>query len=345
MYETFFTDIEPRKFQNLEALGEMLEKRPSYHTQVVDPSTVSLGNDGLINYGDSKSKMSLQGFRNMMVKLYRIPDPFATRIPLDLLQYNIKELGNELDFNMTFVFNDQGLLINAVKEELLVLPSMPLLETFKDYKVKSILYSDIALNIQALNPNFTKSAEPRVGDITQVGLNFTNSETGFSYPKAENLLWTLKCSNGAIAPRRFGLVKLKIKNADSSIESMTRTFSRRLGELLLDGESMVNRLNGLADLKMSNSNAAWIVKAISRVIGKDEALGIFELDQAEFTDIKELARDEVSKDELTELDAWETYSKVTSLANDYLGETRKKLQTLGGKFLELDQLGGRVSLN
>ena len=133
MYDTLFTKIEPHKFHDLEALQESLAKRPNYTTQKVDPVNVTLGDDGLINWNGSSAKMSLQGFKHMMVNLYKIPDPFAKWIPLDLLQHNISEIGQKLEFNMAFVFNHEGLLINAVKDSLRVIPSLPLLDTIKDF--------------------------------------------------------------------------------------------------------------------------------------------------------------------------------------------------------------------
>ena len=89
MYDTFFEHIKPKSVKTLKELESLLESRPDYITEPVDPSSIRLGDDGLITYNGKKAKMSLEGFRNMVVNLHRIPDPFAQRIPLDLLQNNL----------------------------------------------------------------------------------------------------------------------------------------------------------------------------------------------------------------------------------------------------------------
>jgi len=79
MYDTFFEHIKPKEVESLEVLTRELETRPEYITENVDPPSITLGDDGLVNYNGRKAKMSLEGFRNMVVKLYGIPDPAGPR--------------------------------------------------------------------------------------------------------------------------------------------------------------------------------------------------------------------------------------------------------------------------
>jgi len=345
MYTSFFEDIKPKSVKTLDELDTMLEKRPAYTTELVNPSSIMLGDDGLVSYNGKKAKMSLEGFRQMVVKLHRIPDPFAQRIPLDLLQHNLVELGKTISFPIQFVFNEDGLIINAVKDELKKIATLPLSRLFRTHQVKMIRYSDYGVQIQTINPVFCEEFEPKVGDPTGVGVNFNNSETGFWDPKAETLIWQLACSNGAIMSKRFGQVKVRIKRADINEESIARTFEYKLAQMLKDAEVIPSRMREMCDSSLTIGNAATVFKSAGRITSMEEVSEHLNIDKETIKDIKAKARLDEHKDEDSNFNAHDIYSGITNLANDYNDPTRRQLQVLGGKILEFDFLGGKVNLN
>lgn len=345
MYDTFFEHIKPKEINSLAELETQLHDRPDYRTVFVDPTSIRLTDDGNITYNGNQGKMSLEGFRNMVVQLYKIPDPFAKRIPLDALQYNIERLGKEINFPIQFVFREDGLIINAVKDELKAIDSAPLIHLFHDHEVKKVLYSDYGVQVQTINPSFGEKFEPKVGDITGVGVNFNNSETGFWNPQAEILVWQLACSNGAIMSKRFGQVKVRIKRAGLNAESIARSFEFKLQKLLDDSGIISSRMQSMVNSNLTNENIATVIKAASRLVGVDQVEESLEIERERIKDIKALARIEEHKDEETEFNAHEIYSKITNLANDYHDPIRRKLQVLGGKMFEFEYLGGKVNLN
>ena len=345
MYDTFFEKIKPQSVKTLDELETLLEKRPAYSTELVDPPSIALGNDGLVTFNGKKAKMSLEGFRHMVVQLHKIPDPFAQRIPLQLLQHNIAELGKTINHSIQFVFNSDGLIVNAVKDELKAISSLPLIKLFRDHQVKKTLYSDYGAQVQTINPVFGEEFEPKVGDPTGVGVNFNNSETGFWDPKAETLIWQLTCENGAIMSKRFGQVKMRIKRADINEESIARTFEYKLDQMLKDAEIIPSRMREMTERNLTIENAATIFKSTSRLVGIDEVEDHFGIEKKEIIEVKAKAKLEEYKDEETEFNAHEIYSKVTNLANKFNDPTRRQLQVLGGKILEFNFLGGKVNLN
>ncbi len=345
MYTSFFEDIKPKTVKTLDELETLLEERPAYTTEIVNPSSITLGDDGLISYNGKKAKMSLEGFRHMVVKLHEIPDPFAQRIPLPLLQHNMIELGKSISFPIQFVFNQEGLIVNAVKDELKKISSLPLTKLFKEHDAKMIKYSDYGVQIQTINPIFGEEFEPKVGDPTGVGVNFNNSETGFWDPRAETLIWQLACSNGAIMSKRFGQVKVRIKRADINEETIARTFQYKLDKMLTDAEIIPQRMKEMCDSSLTIANAATVFKSASRLTSLDEVEDHFNVDKETIRDIKAMARLDEHKDEDSNFNAHDIYSKVTNLANNYNDPTRRKLQVLGGKILEFNFLGGKVNLN
>jgi len=272
-------------------------------------------------------------------------DPFAQKIPLDLLQTNIIRLGKDIRFPIQFVFNQNGLIVNAVKDELKKISSLPLINLFRDHEVRRIAYSDYGVQIQTTNPIFGEQFEPKVGDPTGIGINFNNSETGFWDPKAEALVWQLMCSNGAVLSKRFGQVKIRIKRADINEDSVARTFQYKLDNMLKEVGIIPIRMRQMAESNLTIENAATVLKSAARITSLEEVEEQLGIEREEFKDIKAKARLDEHKDDDSGFNTLKMYSDVTNMANKYMDPTRRRLQVLGGKMFEFEALGGKVNLN
>jgi hypothetical protein len=69
-----------------------------------------------------------------------------------------------------------------------------------------ITLADSGMSIEVLHARQT--IEPKVGDVTRIGLAITNSETGGANPQARGYTLRLACTNGATLPKPFGLIRL-----------------------------------------------------------------------------------------------------------------------------------------
>src|SRR3990167_425486 len=115
MYQDLFVPLKRQRFDDLDGLSRFLKSKSQFSTKIVQPETIRLTDNGLIKYGSNEeTKMSLEGFVYMATRVFKIPDPFAKMIPFDLLQKNIERLSQEIEDNMTFIFNKEGLLVNAI---------------------------------------------------------------------------------------------------------------------------------------------------------------------------------------------------------------------------------------
>ena len=336
MYENLFVELKPQKFETLGALEEVLRRKPEYRKQSFSGEKIKLNDDGQLSYNGSKSRMSLEGFRRMVTKIYKIPDPFAKRIPLDALQYNITRLGKELQWPLCLIFNEDGLIVNAVEDELKSVKSLPLLSSLEGHNIRSISYSDERLDIQTTNPLWKQDIEPRVGDITGCGVNFVNSETGFATPRAETLLWTLVCSNGAILSKRFGGFKINLRGKDIDPESISRTFQYKLEKMIKQADSIPEKLCSLNGKKMTAKIGYSVLRSAAKLVGNDVIVDKFDMEEEDYSNLRHMAKLEETKDNEVDLDAYELYYGITELANSYYGHTRRRLQKIGGSFLELE---------
>jgi len=345
MYQSYFAPLRPTKFETLEEVETMLDERPEYESVLVSGDSISLLDKGVIKFGDREAQMSLEGFKQSMKKVYKIPDPFAARIPYHLLQENIKEIGKTLDYPLELLLNNDGLIINLFPAGMPRIPIRPLLSALEGQEPQHIQYSETGLTIQTLNPAVTFSTEPKVGDITRLGTNFSASETGFGFPIASTLAYTLICSNGAILPKRFGQIRMRIKSGEADPEAIARNLAYKLRNLIQSTESLGNRFNKMGQINLSFGRTYGILNSCSKVTDREEVLDHFKISGDEFTEIKQSAKnDEIRFDE-TEYGMYDFYSKVTNMANNHYGSERKRLQTIGGKFLEFEELGGKERLN
>jgi hypothetical protein len=91
--------------------------------------------------------------------------------------------------------------------------------------------ADSGMSIEVLNSRQT--IEPKVGDVTHVGLAITNSETGGANPQARGYTLRLVCTNGAMLPKTFGLIRLST-DWRVSLDRWLAAFETELKSLSVD---------------------------------------------------------------------------------------------------------------
>ena len=97
--------------------------------------------------------------------------------------------------------------------------------------VPRMTIADSGMSIEVLNSRQT--IEPKVGDVTHVGLAITNSETGGANPQARGYTLRLVCTNGAMLPKTFGLIRLST-DWRVSLDRWLAAFETELKSLSVD---------------------------------------------------------------------------------------------------------------
>lgn len=94
-----------------------------------------------------------------------------------------------------------------------------------------ICLGDAGLSVQVVSGDL--AIEPKVGDITRVGLSLTSSETGGPFPQARGHTLRLVCLNGATVPEPFGLARFS-SDWRVNFERRLDAFQADLGRLTVD---------------------------------------------------------------------------------------------------------------
>jgi len=206
-----------------------------------------------------------------LCKVLKIPDPFAKKIPEDLLLYNIRRLLNERPFDYLDVIIDtkgehRVLGVTSYEPHRLIDPLLLL-----DYGTPSskeaylILLSDSLFQFEWIEKEWPVIDTPNVGDIVNMGVSVVS---GFLRPFADArvFLHQLVCSNGMSLPRNFGTARVRGGDRERPYE----IFSRKIEALGQRAENVRNAWQWMKRTYLNSDQFARYWRAINRILQDDE---------------------------------------------------------------------------
>lgn len=271
-----------------------------------------------------------------------IPNPFARKIPEDLLLYNIRRLLTEQPTKEVTLVNDysQNMVVGFTKTspEKLVHPHVVLdhLPIAANYKAHFVLHGDSFLRIDLLNDNWPK-IELEKGDITATGISI---DANFLSPltTARLFLMQLICTNGAQAPRSFGQMTC-FGGGERKLENFFMKLEDQFGQMQILQEAY----HHLKNTEMDTDRFRYYWDTVNRILQDDnETDNVFDVDAAQREDYKERAkiekknaRDLLRDPEysLTPLVFYDTYYNITRYAQNTRVIDRRELTKLAGRML------------
>jgi len=224
-FADFYTDTVKTKDEAISLL-----ETPKYRhslSPLVSTAEVGFYPNGELRIGSESRRITRVGLEQLCKHL-GIPNPFARKIPIDLLSTNICELGVDRDKPIRFVIRESdGAVVGVVKHKYVFVPSLDLIQRIGDNILNGKSNRDISISTGGIRITYSMpadvSVEPEVGDIIRFGKEVINSEIGYRKLQAKLLIFRLVCSNGAIAPVCFGqVVEHQIGDDDSSNTILNR---------------------------------------------------------------------------------------------------------------------------
>lgn len=213
-----------------------------------------------------KFKTSFEGMERL-TKILKIPFNFSVNIPKDLLIENVNRLLQEKrDNNIDFLVSEKNnYLVDAgIKKHNLISfdKIQEILSKHEFNPLEDIWISENGLNFKSVSEKIT--ATPKVGNLTQFGLNLNYNWVLNTIPKIQACSYTLVCSNGAIYPTKTG----KIFNKDDD-------FYYDLQHFLKSSQSTIAKLDK-ADTQLLNlndfRNSYSFVKSVAGEFSANNAL-------------------------------------------------------------------------
>jgi len=207
-FADFYTDTVKTKDEAISLL-----ETPKYQhrlSPLVSTAEVGFYPNGELRVGSESHRITRVGLEQLCKQL-GIPNPFARKIPIDLLSTNICELGIDRDKPIKFVIRESdGAVVGVVKHKYVFVPSLDLIQRIDGNILNGNSNRDISISTGGIRITYEVpadiSVEPEVGDIIRFGKEVINSEIGYRKLQARLLIFRLVCSNGAIAPQCFGQV-------------------------------------------------------------------------------------------------------------------------------------------
>jgi hypothetical protein len=282
-----------------------------------------------------------------LCKLFGIPNPFARKIPFDLLQHNIQRLTQTYSKTpeINISLDSDGHVVGVTPFAYRPLQTYDILknlaETFKTASEIDIKLTSHNLFMYALR-NLVKDLEPVTGDFTKVGTVITNSEVGDLDAHANLYLLRLICTNGAVVGDKWGRV-VRNKNNTLSYEKVLEQFIRGCGILAGNQASLEQCYNQLPQISLNSSQFVRTQRTLHTVLrDKDEVNRILKTDPEEIKSFFIHERMRGNPDSLqygsapidTKKNAYEVFNNMTESARD-LPNWRHGfiLQKLSGKYL------------
>jgi len=323
---------------------ELAETEFAVNVLPVSPPQLGIKEDGSIILGGDLGEVraTRTGIKGLC-KAVRIPDPFAQRIPFDLLQHNLSRLLMGLDSLRVVLRKDDNCAIGFLAGTKGTVSNEGILNA----TVKSMLagrydqpgfhFTDSKFVVKALSD---VTVAPTTEDVSYIGQILTNSQVGLSYPMSQLHALRNSCTNSSIMPKGFGQIRMRVTAGDDE-ENILSGFTRKVERLSLQEASLAMRYLRMSQTRCPEAHwfGAW--RGVNRVAGDpEEADMIMNCSDEKRRQVKlfvKKERDDPAANLTPIIDEtyYDVFNKVTAGAHHFpLLDDKHALWNLGGKMLE-----------
>lgn len=327
--------------QTLPQLAEQIAENSSQlRTFVVPAQRISMTEDCLLDTGKNKFTLTLEVLEQIAHDIKASRGFYLNLAPdLRAMLFNRLFLAMWQKYsasrNLRFTLNKNGQVISYDNPKLLRIDPVALMNVVNDsipeglsaeqIRVSRLYHSNSKLSFSCFSPQIT--AEPRVGDIINGGIDIHHSTSGEFGTQVRCYLRRLSCENGACT---------HICKDEKHLRA------RRLANGRFDQKDMVNQLHRLF-------TEAWVqldekVQAVRRLLDKEKVSTDFLRQQrTRFSLNNEMLREieiAVNHDELgptnTQYDIFNAISRVATHSEALSLRQRRRLMFMAGEFSQQD---------
>jgi hypothetical protein len=176
--------------------------------------------------------------------------------------------------------------------------------------------------------------EPAVGDVVEIGIAMTNSESGGRQLKASAYSYRLVCTNGAIMADSLGTARWP-NDPRMTVGGCMRAFQANV-DVLCRKLNGVSSLYTVANERLVPDDELWNAwRRVSYHVPRPVADEIFGMSEIERQDLEHLIRHRDRREWAmpTRWTAYEIHNEITRAAHGRPFRIRRALQELGGELL------------
>jgi len=311
---------------------------------------VSLNGGANLTVGSDSRKMTQWSLQSLC-RILGIPDPFARKIPVDLLQENISRLLREKSEGVvSLLVGKENEVVNIVCAAYKPFYNETFLskisELFKDKPVEweSMRIGPRGFDLNVIDPSM-KPLEPQVGDITKIGFQIMNSDTGFRDAVANLYLFRLTCVNGATLTEDWGVVRRRA-NRNISLDKDFGYFMDGVKHLKANFGRLGKVYNKMPETNLTDFQVESVWKATNRIAGPEQADAVIEKDEngrkaiihsvtAKRAHNRQLFVEELKEPSPTDVNSYGTYNRITDASKQYKWQQALQLQRIGGRIISM----------
>ncbi|MCA9211917.1 MAG: DUF932 domain-containing protein [Planctomycetales bacterium] len=319
---------------SLQKLLESDEYRTSYVRTALDQ--IEFYDNGTMTV-EGRNMPYLQGVHEDLAKCAGIPLSFGYGIPFELFKTNFEGLKK---------LRSRGITLCVVRDSVVgiapagyhpvktreVLNRLDLNEDV--WRCNKATVSDFGVELDLAVP--TATIEPEQGDIINVGIRITNSETGGDALCASLSTLRLVCTNGSVFRSTENVVYFK-KYQKRTADAALRAFISHALKLKDRAQSLAQNIyQDVLDRPLRDDQMVSLFRGLQRRVGSsEEAESILDIESEERRDIQRRERLRGSDDEpaLTRFMVFDVHNQITAAARRRRLLLRQSLEQLGGSLL------------
>ncbi len=177
--------------------------------------------------------------------------------------------------------------------------------------------------------------EPVVGDVVEVGIAVTNSQTGGRQLKASAYSYRLVCTNGSMFADEVGVARWP-NDPRMTDAACLRAFQKDMTSLSCELESVSGLYKAAVDRPIPDVGLWKLWRRVDYLLPRggnpDAVLGIPEDERRELQQVVRL-RDPREAPALTRWNVYELHNRITHAAHGQSFRVRRGLQEIGGELL------------
>lgn len=340
-----------------------------YERAEITLAQVSLDDDLTVRCNGRRYQPTEKGLDDLGSVL-KIPTQFAHTIPTDLLATIVGRLKQDHARSVVLVTRDDVLVgvvdplkwtgsrarshppqfrpVTGVELLRMVQTVWPHLDD-----ALQITLADSGVRVELHLPEL--ALEPEVGDVTEVGLAVTTSETGGPLPVARGHTLRLVCTNGATLPEAIGLTRFS-SDWRVALDRRLAAFEAGLRALTLDIDLLRAAYARLVGDQLTDQGFYNLHRAVGRVYRHapraeglaDRALGVTPEQRRAIVSHVRRRQVALRLGDATELDparptpirAWDAFNAITAVAREEPYQRRSALERIAGGLLRTQPSAG-----
>jgi hypothetical protein len=339
---------EVRTPKNLVELIDLCETTYKVDYEQTSLEQLSLSPDGFLQSPQGESFVT-RNFLERCAATIGMPSSYAYKITPDLFCENFRSRHVHTTTPVT-VCRIGGVAVGLTVDKARRYRPVPTAELLQrigvtlDLEFRRAAISFFGVDVEFVQPG--NVIEPSVGDILEVGVTLTNSETGDRQLKASASSYRLVCTNGAIMSDVLGVAR-GTNDYRMTNEGIIRAFYKDFGGLVGKLPAVSKLYRDVSQLKIPYSEMWQLWRKAACLVSRseaDEVIGVTEDERREF----QLAAEQGEKigTNPSTHEVYDVHNRLTFAAHGRPLSVRRGLQLLGGGLLSrATEWSTRISLN